>query len=442
MHQCSHEDLSESEALVTGNLPSVKSQIQNLTPTHSLISFYSSKLEKYEQLVAEIGVKLDGYRLEHKYQLNLENRVRHVMDQNENLRTSLTSLRDVLSEERQNTLRVKAENARLKLQELADRKKIHHLLMLNGITDEETIALFLKNELPLSKISEIPCCSHHQPNKEALTTSKIFSLETDNDILYLQIRALQAELSERTEFALKERDALIAENEGIVRDHELRKNNDAVLIQDLTEQLQKTQSVLHDHLQSFVTLRKTVSVPDLYMQQKERSHPTQTVSKATSPIRHQSKEANPTLHKESVKFADLPHLTEKMVKDPKLKKTVCKHHEQRIRSLQEEVSLLRQQLHKESQDGPNKYKQLKERIEILTARNKGLERRRKLDNEGFRSDIALVRSQVHDIQKQLLKVSEIALSSSFLFFFIFQTSPSNFLRCYLCLCFLGPIRFP
>lgn len=49
---------------------------------------------------------------------------------------------------------------------------------------------------------------------------------------------------------------------------------------------------------------------------------------------------------------------------------------------------------------------MKERIAILTARNGSLERRRKLDCEGFKSDVTLLRAQLHDIQRQLLKVIE------------------------------------
>lgn len=413
MHEF-HDEVSESEVGTISFVPSVRSQIQNLSPTRNVVAFYMSKLDKYEKHVTEVNKKFDEFCLGYKHQLSLEKRVRCVMNQNENLRTSLTCLRSVLAEERQNMLQMKIENARLKLQEVADHKKIQHLSLMNGASDEKIIT-FLKNDLLLSNILEVPPSSSHQPNKAELLRAMpgIIALQTDNDLLRLQIKALEAELSERMELTLKERDVLISEKEAVLRDYQLRKNNDAVLIEDLTEQLEKMQSALQDYYRSFATLPNSVSMPELQLRGKDQNKLVQMVSKATSPIKHHvneviGKQASHSPVKEPIKSPRFTHVKPRSFKElnSRLKKStnLCRQHERKIRSLQEEVSRLKQQLHNECQDGA-KWKNMKERIAILTARNGSLERRRKLDCEGFKSDVTLLRAQLHDIQRQLLKIS-------------------------------------
>lgn len=67
------------------------------------------------------------------------------------LQKALSDMQTFLFQERENVLRLYAENDRLKIQELDDRKKIQHLLSLTKPTDTE-ITYFIKGILAVKKV--------------------------------------------------------------------------------------------------------------------------------------------------------------------------------------------------------------------------------------------------------------------------------------------------
>lgn len=67
------------------------------------------------------------------------------------LQKALSDMQTFLFQERENVLRLYAENDRLKIQELDDRKKIQHLLSLTKPTDTE-ITYFIKGIFALKKV--------------------------------------------------------------------------------------------------------------------------------------------------------------------------------------------------------------------------------------------------------------------------------------------------
>ena len=67
------------------------------------------------------------------------------------LQKALSDMQTFLFQERENVLRLYAENDRLKIQELDDRKKIQHLLSLTKPTDTE-ITYFIKGIFAVKKL--------------------------------------------------------------------------------------------------------------------------------------------------------------------------------------------------------------------------------------------------------------------------------------------------
>lgn len=120
------------------------------------------------------------------------------------------------------------------------------------------------------------------------------------------------------------------------------------------------QSALQDYYRSFATLPNSVSMPELQLRGKDQNKLVQMVSKATSPIKHHvneviGKQASHSPVKEPIKSPRFTHVKPRSFKElnSRLKKStnLCRQHERKIRSLQEEVSRLKQQLHNECQDG-------------------------------------------------------------------------------------------
>lgn len=51
------------------NLPSIQVRMQNLTPTSSVVEYYSSKIDKYEAHLAALMTTLEEYKLSHEHQV-------------------------------------------------------------------------------------------------------------------------------------------------------------------------------------------------------------------------------------------------------------------------------------------------------------------------------------------------------------------------------------
>ncbi|CAF5219500.1 unnamed protein product, partial [Rotaria magnacalcarata] len=75
----------------------------------------------------------------HKLEWELRKRENEIVE----LQKAISDLQIYLFQEREQVLRLYAENDRLKIQELQDRKKINRLLNLCGVTEEE-ITYFIK----------------------------------------------------------------------------------------------------------------------------------------------------------------------------------------------------------------------------------------------------------------------------------------------------------
>jgi len=135
------EDTSQNQLEPTlasaANNTSLASRLSTLRPSRQLLEFYRKKIAEYDDEHADMFDKIAS--MEHacdNYQKQ-EGELRNRETEISNLQTALSDLQSYLLEERDHVLRLYAENDRLKINQLDDRRKIAHLLALAGPAAEE-----------------------------------------------------------------------------------------------------------------------------------------------------------------------------------------------------------------------------------------------------------------------------------------------------------------
>ncbi|XP_016426266.1 coiled-coil domain-containing protein 77-like [Sinocyclocheilus rhinocerous] len=113
-------------------LPSVSERLAYLRPSRELLDFYRQKVAQFDGEHDDLLQMLEKYRSTAEEQHKLQWEVRQREEEIAELQNALSDMQVYLFQEREQALRLYAENDRLKIRELEDRKKIQHLLALVG----------------------------------------------------------------------------------------------------------------------------------------------------------------------------------------------------------------------------------------------------------------------------------------------------------------------
>ena len=131
------------------SLPSVAERLRNLRPSQELLDFYRQKISEFDGEHADLLSKLERYKStfedQHKIDWQLARREEEIGE----LQKALSDMQLYLFQEREHVLRLYAENDRLKIQEVEDRKKIQSLLGLTQPVEHETTYFKAPGELKL-----------------------------------------------------------------------------------------------------------------------------------------------------------------------------------------------------------------------------------------------------------------------------------------------------
>ncbi|MED6267265.1 Coiled-coil domain-containing protein 77 [Characodon lateralis] len=126
---------------VDSPLPPIQERLAYLRPSRELLEFYRQKIAQYDAEHEELLQMLEKYKSvtedQHKLRYDIRQREGEIAE----LQNALSDMQVYLFQEREQSLRLYAENDRLKIRELEDRKKIQHLLALVG-PDEGEITYF------------------------------------------------------------------------------------------------------------------------------------------------------------------------------------------------------------------------------------------------------------------------------------------------------------
>ncbi|XP_072915004.1 coiled-coil domain-containing protein 77 isoform X3 [Hemitrygon akajei] len=331
-------------------IPSVNERLAFLRPSRELLEYYRKKIAQFDEEHENLMGKLEKYKATYEEQHKLQWEIRQREEEIEELQKALSDMQVYLFQEREHALRLYAENDRLKIRELEDRKKIQHLLTLVG-SEEEALTYFHK-EPPHKVINEQDLKS---PLQLVLLSQKI-----TNEIIKLYYYRLQ-----KTQNLLYEstRDYLQLKFEG--RD------------------IEKVWMAEKDHL---------LQELDRYSRQRNRCCENETQLLQESPMEREIQRVQSEEIKSLEEQLNQAHRLADMYREQ------CVTLEDNLARIQEEGDI-GQQLFKERSDKTVK------RLQLMTQRYEALEKRRAMEVEGFKNDIKLLRQRLKDVEKQLFKVT-------------------------------------
>ncbi|XP_054844890.1 coiled-coil domain-containing protein 77 [Eublepharis macularius] len=446
-------------------LPSINERLAYLRPSRELLEYYRKKIAQFDEEHEELVKRLEKYKATYDEQHKLQWEMRQREEEIAELQKALSDMQVYLFQEREHVLRLYAENDRLKIRELEDRKKIQHLLALVG-TDNGEITYFHKEPphkvtIPqrLIKSRDPYGRNEHTALKTGIKSSaskpaakggKSESAERhqrDNQTLLLQVEALQAQLEEQARLSKEQLEALLEDRRIRIEEAQVQHQRDQDKIKDLTEKYNKAQNLLYESTKDFLQLKfdaranekSWMAEKDTLLRKldKKKNEPKRSrVRWGSNRTRDCARSPRDSSQEEWESSPGQPSFTQKLgsyaEKTGEAKHASQAEHEFRkahsadIKALQgqliqeqrladmyrEQCVSLEEELAKIREEGDvgrelfkERSEKMGKRLQLMTQRYEALEKRRGMEVEGFRNDIRLLRQRLKDVEKQLFKVA-------------------------------------
>ncbi|XP_072291988.1 coiled-coil domain-containing protein 77 [Eucyclogobius newberryi] len=425
-------------------LPSIHERLAYLRPSRELLEFYRQKIAQFDSEHEELLQMLEKYKGvtddQHKLQWELRQREGEITQ----LQNALSDMQVYLFQEREQSLRLYAENDRLKIRELEDRKKIQHLLALVG-PDTGEITYFhrepphkvaitqrttesnLEENLSLRPGKLRPAVNKKGESSRKARTANGANYESleqckyDNETLLLQVEALQAQMEEQTRLAKEQVECLLEDRKIQTEEAQTQQQRDQEHVAAVTEKLQQTQNLLYDSTKDFLQLKcDTRALEKSWMAEKDKllreldsfhrrlRKPISTadpeLSRAWQPTsstavlgnRPQHVPQQMSQHKEEVKA---------LQEDLKQAHRLAEMFREQCVTLETELAQIREEGDVGREIFKDRSDKMANRLQLMTQRYEALEKRRVMEVEGFKTDLKLLRQKLKDVEKQLLKVT-------------------------------------
>ncbi|XP_059508238.1 coiled-coil domain-containing protein 77 isoform X3 [Stegostoma tigrinum] len=416
----------------TPPIPSVNERLAFLRPSRELLEYYRKKIAEFDEEHETLLKRLENYKATYEEQVGLQVvevtneqhklqwEMRQREEEIEELQKALSDMQVYLFQEREHSLRLYAENDRLKIRELEDRKKMQHLLALVG-PEAETVTYFHRE--PPHKVT-VPqrtvqhgrtkvTSSKRGPKEVASKVTRAVSptipdnYQRDNQTLLLQVEALQSQLQEQTQLAKEQIDALLEDRRIHMEEAHVQHERDKDKIKSLAEKLHKTQNLLYESTKDFLQLKfEGRDAEKVWMAEKD--HLLQELDRhnelrngGTDPELQFLRESPMEHEIQRIQSEEIKSLEEQVNQAHRLAdmyREQCVTLENELAQIREEGDIGRQ-LFKERSDKTVK------RLQLMTQRYEALEKRRGMEVEGFKNDIKLLRQRLKDVERQLFKVT-------------------------------------
>uniref|UniRef100_A0A3P8STK8 Coiled-coil domain containing 77 n=1 Tax=Amphiprion percula TaxID=161767 RepID=A0A3P8STK8_AMPPE len=417
-------------------LPPMHKRLANLRPSRELLEFYRQKIAQYDSEQEELLQMLEKYKGitedQHKLQWDVRQREGEIAE----LQNALSDMQVYLFQEREQSLRLYAENDRLKIRELEDRKKIQHLLALVG-PDAGEITYFhrepphkvsITQKQPESRLDENlslrptklrPAATKKESSRRTKSTEGVYgeSLEqykNDNKTLLLQVEALQAQMEEQTRLAKEQVESLMEDRRIKTEEAQAQRQRDQERITALTDKLERTQNLLHESTRDFLQLKFDSRAHEKsWMVEKDRllreldSCQNRLRKAAGAEFGRMWQPSSSTAIPQPRPESEQPHKEELKATQEELKQAhrLAEMYREQCITLETELSQIREEgdvgreIFKERSD------KMAKRLQLMTQRYEALEKRRAMEVEGFKTDLKHLRQKLKDVEKQLIKVT-------------------------------------
>ncbi|KAG1712244.1 Coiled-coil domain-containing protein 77 [Nymphon striatum] len=341
------------------NLPTVNEQLQTFCNSQDLALFYRRKLSEYEIEHTAILTKLKDQQKIIEYQYGLEVSLRLKVEEINELQKSVSQMQMLLFQEREHVLHLFAENDALKIKSLEDRKKLRSLL-------------------------------NNNQQKDSLQDANITA-----ESLQLQVKALEEQLKSQRKLASVEIQSLMEELKVCQIERDAENQEYSNKISDLTLRLKSTQSMLSKSTEELLSMKSE------YRGKEEMWAKGKLQTLSSQPSSYSGKRNSIISSVKIQNEGSKDHiLTEKL-----------KQSNKEVKFYKEKCSLLQKKFdnicsEKESNENlmSNRMKQCQELLTQVTSRYSKLQQRRNYENEGFKTDIMNLKSQLRYIEKQMYQI--------------------------------------
>ncbi|XP_024137123.1 coiled-coil domain-containing protein 77 isoform X2 [Oryzias melastigma] len=418
-------------------LPPVHERLAYLRPSRELLEFYRQKIAQYDGENEDLLRMLEKQRSiiddQHKLQWELRQREGEIAE----LQNALSDMQVYLFQEREQSLRLYAENDRLKIRELEDRKKIQHLLGLVG-PDAGEVTYFhrepphkvtvtqkrsdsaAEDELNLRPTKIRPAASRKESNKrsKAADGDSVDSLEkykNDNQTLLLQVEALQAQLEEQTRLAKEQMEALLEDRKIKTEEAQAQQRRDQERIAALSDKLQRTQNLLHESTRDFLQLKfesrahekSWMAEKDGLLRELDSCHLRLRKAGPAGPEpgrAWQPGSSTARLRPQPQRGAEQPH-REELKEELKQAQRLAEMYREQCIGMETELSQIREKGDVGREIFQERSEKMAKRLQVMTQRYEASEKRRVMEVEGFKTDLKQLRQKLKDVEKQLIKVT-------------------------------------
>lgn len=420
-------------------LPPIHERLAQLRPSRELLEFYRQKIAQFDSEHLELLQMLEKYKSLTEDQHKLQWEIRQREGETAELQSALSDMQVYLFQEREQSLRLYAENDRLKIRELEDRKKIQHLLALVGPdTGEMTYfhrepphKVTISQRYPESRLEESlslrPTKLRPAATRKAESGRRTKFADRENgesleqynnekETLLLQVEALQAQMEEQTRLAKEQVDALLEDRKIKTEEAEAQRQRDQDRIAALTDKLQRTQNLLHESTRDFLQLKfDTRANEKSWMVEKDRllreldsCHSRLRKARGVSTeLGRTWQPSSSTALPQPQSESDQPHKEELKILQEELKQAnrLADMYREQCITFETELSQIREEGDVGREIFKERSEKMAKRLQLMTQRYEALEKRRVMEVEGFKADLKLLRQKLKDVEKQLLKVT-------------------------------------
>lgn len=384
--------------------------MRQLPASKELVAHYRTKLSCLNRDYEELTSRVDECRSLFDADCRLQQELVQRNNEVSRLQQCVSDLQVYVFEEREQALRLYAENDQLKIRQLEDRKKIDLLLSLSGIAENE-VTFFLCEAAKKSAI--VPQRLHlknlkkNEPKPNSKKENRIENEDldcNDIDILKLKVQSLQAQLAEQVRLYRDETAALLQDRELARSERLAEQARHEQLFEALTARLQKAQS-------------RVCELTAALVQSKRDFHGTEENWKSEKDRLLR----NLDLCKEQLGEVFAPTGTvvpgagmrsARSCGELSVLKGQLTERDRMLAMYQDQCSVMEQEVARLRDQAESSKNQFKTRVQKMAAqvtylRNKynELDRRRLLEAEGFRSDIRLMRSRLRDLERGFTRIN-------------------------------------
>ncbi|NWI47721.1 CCD77 protein, partial [Picathartes gymnocephalus] len=412
-------------------LPTISERLAHLNPSHELLEYYRRKIADFDEEHEELVKRLEKYKQTYDEQHQLQWEVRHLEEEIAELQKALSDMQVYLFQEKEQVLRLYSENDRLKLRELEDRKKIQQLLAILG-TDDGEVTYFHKEPphkakhkyVMLEKVLQVhwktlSYICYISPIGTEKSTSKAKGekpesperYQKDDETLLLQVKALQAQIEEQTQLAKEQVEALLEDRKIQMEEAELRHQRDQDKIKTITEKLHKTQNLLYESTRDFLQLKfdaranekAWMAEKDSLLRQlgKDLDHLVFRTESGEKKQRKLKKVLQENDGASKLQSREIKLLQDKLIQE----KHLSHMYREQCVSLEGEVARIREERDAGKELFQERSEKMGKRLKLMTQRCEALEKRRRMEVEGFKNDIKQLQQKLKDVEKQIYKVT-------------------------------------